>query len=481
MRRFVGQAARGSMSRSQRKGRGGLPARERGRRLLYEPLEGRLLLTGNPTLEVFNSLPAVFVENQGQWGDDSVRYAFKGSGANVAMTDRGPVFQLFQLDAVQPDAAGGDSPPGLPGMSQPANRVTRAVQFSASFVGANAVVPSGEDQTETVFNYFVGDQAAWRSSVPGYATVVYENLYAGIDLKTWGKRDGLKYEFHVAPGADYRQIQVSYEGIEDLALADDGSLRVHMGEGWGELADDAPYIYQMVDGQQVAVAGQFELIDTHTYAFTISGEYDTGRELIIDPDLGWATYLGGSGEDAGLGIVVDAEGNAFLTGYTMSANFPTPGGFDTNLSGDADAFVAKVTSEGQLAWASYLGGSSDDVGHGIAVDAAGNALLTGSTRSTNFPTPGGFDTSFGGGMDAFVAKVTPSGQLAWASYYPGGVAEEFASAIAVDAAGNALLTGGTTYSVIVGKVTSAGQFAWSYYLGGNGMQWGSGIAADPAG
>ncbi|MHB1036456.1 MAG: DUF7948 domain-containing protein [Pirellulales bacterium] len=423
------------------------------------------MLSGAPALEVFSALPAVFVGNQGQWADDSVRFAFNGSGANVAMTDHGPVFQLFQQDP------GARASRPLEDLIAREPAAIQALQFSANFVGANAVVPTGEDQTETVFNYFVGDQADWRSSVPGYATVAYENLYAGIDLKTWGKRDGLKYEFHVAPGADYRQIQVSYERIDDLALAEDGSLRVHLGAGWGELIDDAPYIYQMVDGQQVAVAGQFELIDSRTYTFAVTGDYDRGRELVIDPDLAWASYLGGSGEDAGLGIAVDAEGNALVTGYTSSVNFPTPGGSDTNLNGTVDAFVAKVTSAGQLAWASYLGGRNDDEGHGIAVDAAGNALLTGSTRSTDFPTPGGFDTSLNGIRDAFVAKLTPAGQLEWSSYMRG-TGDNDGSAIVVDTAGNALLMS----RLFAAKVTSAGQLAWTYYLSD-----GHGIAADAAG
>jgi hypothetical protein len=133
---------------------------------------------------------------------------------------------------------------------------------------------------------------------------------------TWGHRDSLKYEFHVAPGADYRQIQVHYAGIAGLSLAGDGSLAVDLGNGWGSLVDDKPYVYQQIGGEKVEVAGRFVLLDQQTYAFEITGSYDTARELVIDPDLAWSTYLGreGDGHDIGYGIAVDPAGDAYVTG-----------------------------------------------------------------------------------------------------------------------------------------------------------------------
>jgi autotransporter-associated beta strand protein len=296
--------------------------------------------------------------------------------------------------------------------------------------------------------------------VPSYAAVAYEDLYAGIDLKTWGQRDSLKYEFHVAPGADYRQIQVHYAGIEGLSLSDNGSLRVNLGEGWGELVDDVPYIYQVIDGRQVAIAGQFELIDSHSYTFTLTDAYDAALELVIDPDLAWASYLGGSGDDAfgdyGYGISVDAAGNALVTGLTVSTNFA---GANNAYKGGWDAFVAKVSSGGTLAWATYLGGSGTDYGWGIAVDAAGNALVTGGTFSTDFA---GANNANHGDLDAFVAKVSSGGTLAWATYL-GGSDYDYGWGIAVDAAGNALLTG-YTYSTDFAGANNAYKGGWDAFV-----------------
>ncbi len=182
------------------------------RRLVCEELEDRRLLsvaTGSDqqTVQLFNASPALFAENQGQWVDPAVRYVFQGDGANVAMTDTGPVFQVFQQSAtVAPAAPSGPANP-LDRLAAPTAAATQSEQFSVHFDGADLVTPTGTDHAATVYNYLVGDQSQWRTNVPTYQKVAYDGLYAGIDLVTWGQRDSLKYEFHVAPGADYQQIR----------------------------------------------------------------------------------------------------------------------------------------------------------------------------------------------------------------------------------------------------------------------------------
>ena len=168
-------------------------------------MEDRRLLSASPTIQLFNASPALFVENLGQIADESVGYAFQGSGANVLMTDAGPVFQVFQPDPAQGPAGGvqpGDPSDPIGGLTEPGSFATRAVQFSATFDGAHSVAPVGLDQARTVYNYYVGDQSNWRSGVPTFQKIGYLGLYDGIDLYTWGRRDSLKYEFHCAPGAD---------------------------------------------------------------------------------------------------------------------------------------------------------------------------------------------------------------------------------------------------------------------------------------
>jgi hypothetical protein len=182
----------------------------RPRRLRFELLEDRRVLSGvAPQVELFSVSPALFVENQGQWADETVRFLHNGNGANVAMTDSGPVFQVVRRELIDDGAehdhggleSDGDSlpdgwPGGFPGSRpdqfDPDRYRTETLVFSASFVGAAQVQPVGLQPSETTFNYFVGDQANWRSDVPAYEIVAYEGLYDGIDLHTWGLRSSLE-------------------------------------------------------------------------------------------------------------------------------------------------------------------------------------------------------------------------------------------------------------------------------------------------
>jgi hypothetical protein len=308
------------------------------RRLVGQSLEDRCLLTAAPqAVELFNVSPALFVENLGQWSDPAVRYAFQGSGANVLHTQTGPVIQLFQRE--DSGQTGPSSPPNDPfhPLAETEPPVVHSTQFSVYFVGANVVEPVGMDKAETAYNYFVGDQSNWRSAVPTFQKVGYLGLYDGIDLYTWGRRDSLKYEFHVAPGADYREIQVQYQGIEGLSLDRLGNL--HVQTSLGELVDDAPCVYQEIGGRQIDVPARFELVDAQSCRFVLTGDYDPTKELVIDPDLAWATFLGGSGGDSGQGIAVDGDGNALATGWTLSSDFA---GANNSYHVSNDAFVAKI-------------------------------------------------------------------------------------------------------------------------------------------
>ena len=411
----------------------------------------------------FQTSPALFVENAGQWADGSVRFVHQGSGAKVALTDEGPVFRLFRRAGDGEDAA------------------AETLSFRVRFVGARAVRPEGANEAVTRFNYYVGaDQSRWRTGLATYEKVVYRGLYPGIDLVVFGRRSHLKYEFHVAPGADPAQIIVRYEGIESLRLRPDGALCI--ATALGELTDDAPYVYQEIGGRRMDVAATFALVGDDGYTFKLPGGHDVAAELVIDPSLAWSTYLGGNDDDWGGGIAVDGAGNVLVTGDTESAGW-TSGGFDTGHGGSCDAFVAKLSPAGAHLWTTYLGGDKDDYGNGIAADGAGNALVAGSTYSAGW-TSGGFDTSYNSISswwgDAFVAKLSSGGAHLWSTYL-GGLESDSGSDIAVDQHGNALVTGDTSSSgwvsggfdtsyngqgdAFVAKLSSGGAHLWSTYLG----------------
>jgi len=426
-------------------------------------------------LELFSLSPALFVENQGQWSDPTIRYVHDGDGVDVAMTDTGVVFRATDTDL-------------------------RMLQFAASFVGANAVRPVGLQRSASLFNYYLGDQANWRQNVPSYEVVAYQELYEGVDLQVQGLRSHVKYEFHVAPGADYSQIAVRYEGIESLSLGEDGSLQVNLGAGRGVIRDDAPYIYQEIDGQKVTVAGRFVLLDDRTCAFEITGVIDPDHALVIDPDLVWSTYLGGTDRDEGSAIAVDTAGNVYVTGRTQSGAW-TSGGFDTIHDNAYDAFVVKLSAGGEHVWSTYLGGDLNDAGSGIAVDSSGNVYVTGTTSATGGSdspgwTSGGFDTTLDGNWDAFVAKLGTGGTHIWSTFL-GGIGWEWGYGIAVDSSGNVYVTGSTdSYGwasggfdthldgtdAFVAKISADGtDLLWSTYVGGVDTDGGSGIAVDSSG
>ncbi|MCB0204054.1 MAG: SBBP repeat-containing protein [Anaerolineae bacterium] len=219
--------------------------------------------------------------------------------------------------------------------------------------------------------------------------------------------------------------------------------------------------------------------------------------------LTYATLLGGGGSEEGYSLSLDGAGNVYVTGGTGSGDFPTtPGAFDTSLGYRFDAFVAKLNATGSgLIYATYLGGNdSGDFGYGIAVDAVGNAYVTGDTGSYDFPvTSGAFDTTFSF-WDAFVAKLNSTGSRLVYATFLGGSSWEGGSSIDVDGAGNAYVTGRTSssdfpslpgtfdttfngvYDAFVTKLNPAGNsLTYTTFLGGTGSDRGSSIAVDEAG
>jgi len=448
----------------------------RHRRLLCEALEDRRLLSATTeACNLLSSSSALFVENAGQI-DASVDYAFYGMGSNIFLTDSGAIFQVSKNDS-------GTSSDNAATVNS--DTLAQTEQFSISFVGADLVSPVGLNQSETVYNYYVGDATQWRSNLSTYEEVAYHGLYNGVDLIIAGQSDSLKYEFHVAAGADYEQIQVNYSGIEGLSVDGNGSL--HIQTALGELVDEAPYIYQVINGETVQVEGKFVLLSDNTYAFDITGNYDANYELVIDPALGWSTFIGGGDYDQASAVAVNASGSVLVTGWTNSADLVYA---NNASSGNYDAFVAQISSTGAVQWVTYLGGSSVDQATGIATDSANNVVVSGSTFSSDLA---GANNTIQGDYDAFVAKFSTYGALQWSTYV-GGVGTDIANGIAVDSADAIVVVGytssatsfvgagnayqGGSYDAFVGKIGSTGTLAWATFTGGMGLDWGTGIAVD---
>jgi hypothetical protein len=395
----------------------------------------------------FGKLPLYFIENRGQM-DPRVDYYVQGRDKTLYLTSRGLTFVMSDKDEVR--SSDGTlirkvSYSSATGKSGPGSSLRRWV-LKLDFVGANPEVkPLGLDRTSAVISYFKGSHEKWKTDLKTYAGVIYRDLWPGIDLVYTGTVNRLKYTFLVRPGADPGRIRMAYRGTSSVTVSDTGQLEVKTPVGG--FRDDRPYTYQDVNGRRVEVATAYTLEPdpqgAKVYGFKV-GFYDRSRSLVLDPAiLIYCGYLGGSDWDGGYGIAVDAAGNAYVTGYTYS------------------------------------------------------------TEST-FPVSVGPDLTYNGGdYDAFVAKVNPSGTSLLYCGYLAGSSNDYGYGIAADAAGNAYVTGDTNsteaqgfpvtrgpdltynggdYDAFVAKVNPSGtSLLYCGYLGGNDRDLSHGIAVDAAG
>ena len=544
-----------------------------------------LFLTGNEAVLALKEPPPVrhqpavnstltfgseLADDAARWFDGTAPGLFGTLGATLAR--QGGVKSLWDWRATS----------ALP---SPARRIAPTDQSSAivhlALIGANPFAKAvGLDELPGKSNYFVGhDPKKWQANVPTYAKVRYGNIYPGIDLLYHGNAGGqLEYDFVVAPGADSRCIQLGISGTHEAsrqnaadteAKAPNAGLRLPsaidkrqssptpplridptgdlvVATEAGEIRFHSPVIYQPpepgIENQKSRgsgwasgassrkspiidrkfVSGRFSLTASNRVGFEISA-YDKTQPLIIDPTLAYSTFLGGSGNgqatfaDSGAGIAVDTAGNAYVTGSAVSPDFPTTSGaFEVKYAGGVcpfgtpctDAFVSKLNADGSaLVYSTYLGGANDDSGSGIAVDAAGNAFVTGGTSSSDFPaTPGAFQATLAGAAGkAFVAKLNAEGSALVYSTYLGGSTTNSTgypinysgSGIAVDALGDVYVVGSTSFSdfpttpgafetafdggissAFISKLNPAGSaLAYSTYLGGGNGYAGSVMCA----
>jgi len=423
-----------------------------------------------------------------------------------------------------------------------------AVVFESTRRGVRG---QGEDALPGVVNYLIGNEPSrWLKNIPTFSRVRYRDLYPGIDVVYYVNDGRLEYDLVLARGADPGRVRLRVEGAQGLRLDEAGDLVI--ATAGGELRQHRPVIYQESNGERHELAGSYQLRGREV-RFAL-GPYDRSRPLVIDPALTWASYLlpspalnaqassvaldsagniymtgtvlttgplnevflaklnpsgttlafetliGGSGASSdGYAIAVDAAGDIYLAGDTSSAYFPADTTYLDYYAGySQDAFVMELTSAGNVVFSHYFGGSGGDVIYGLALDAAHDVYVVGSTNSPDmFVTAGAKEA---GGVDVFVAAfAATTGQLIYSTYL-GGSGDDYGNAIAVDAAGDAFVTGSTSSSnfpvagspfqstlkggadAFVAKIgPPGGALIYSTYLGGSLNDEGNGIAVDPSG
>jgi len=339
--------------------------------------------------------------------------------------------------------------------------------------------------------------------VPNYQEIYYEKLYDGIDLRYYSIKKDLKYDFIVHPGAEIEQIRIKCKGASDLVVEAQELLKIKT--SIGEIIDRDLKIYQLENNKQKTINGAFKKYNEFEYGFEILSPYDKDRPLIIDPILEYSTFFGGGSTEYPQRIDVDTSGNAYVTGYTYSSNFPiTNGSYDETKSNRTDSYVFKMAHNGStLIYSTFIGGVHHDYASDIKIDPIGNSYITGTTRSTDFPTtPNAYDSTANNSMNVFVFKLDPQGsKLKYSTFIHGtDVGGDQGFAIDIDSFGYAYVSG-FTYSkdfpttsgsydtkhnngsdIFVLKLNRTGErLIYSTFVGGNGLDISYGIAVDNVG
>jgi hypothetical protein len=497
----------------------------------------------------YATVPLNFEINRGQT-DSRVKFLSRGSGYTLFLTGTEAVLSLRSQE----------EPPLHPGGRQLS---TGAGYFSGANIdrprhlamvrmkvagGDPAATVTGLDELPGKTNYFIGsDTSRWRTNVPTYAKVKYQGVYPGIDLVYYQNQGQLEYDFVLAPGADPKAIALDLveEGLavssggrtgsrSRLRLDADGDLLI--GTQHGDIRLKKPTVYQPRHENRASlrsepglpssdpVDGRYVLLADNRVGFDI-GEFDRNRPLVIDPVLSYSTYLGGTNFDACNSVKVDSAGNVYVTGITISSDFPTASALQGASASDgaqaegtantdgrndwgyADAFVTKLNAAGDsIIFSTYLGGDALDYGISLALDSSRNVYVAGRTTSGDFPTVNpvqpanvsycGPRSNRYGCSDAFVTKLDATGSAIEYSTYLGGTGYDEADGIAVDSSGHAYVVGMAeqadfptfsafqpdyrgSHNSFVTKLSAAGSsLVYSTFLGGTGTDYVWGIAVD---
>lgn len=423
-----------------------------------------------------------WTENKGQITDldyfprPDILYSYQSEGVNFFLQPDGITqeFLAYNQEQYQVNEA-----TGLPEKIEDAVSSISRIQLRMEFVGSNQTCSvTAENQLPDYLNYYTSAAPEGIVNVHRYQKVIYHNLWDSIDMIWALSGEGvMKYEFHVHPGGNPADIVIKYNDPLLPTMNEEGAIRFENKFGW--LEEKAP----------VSFSGS-DTIPTHyrwnegILSFQLE-EYSLNDVLVIDPVRTWGTYYGGNSGDYGLDILTDSSSNIYLTGGVLSDGMASSNGQDQTNDGDFDVILAKFDSAGNRIWATYFGGSKQDIGKGLAF-LNGNIILGGQTKSTTLSTSGVFQEGYGGGTDdALIASFTSAdGSLNWSSYIGGNSSED---GFAVDTGNGGLYIVGYTVSgdfpitpgVLQGSISGGrdgfishinedgSSLLWSTFLGGD--------------
>lgn len=403
-------------------------------------------LSWSQRVEHKHSIKHSFIENKGQW-DDPVLFQSNFLGGNLWVMQKKMIFHLQDFSGMQEAHVSRKSYNETPKLNQ--------TVVHLNFLGANDVTNIEKShKTDNYYNYFIGnDKSKWASEVHGYGEALMRGLYDGIDLKLIEQRQELKYEFHVQAHIDPSQIVLDYAGQNELRVDKKGNLRIKT--DLGEIIEQKPYAYQIVNGNIREVTCAFHL-EGSVVKFDL-GAYNPNVKLIIDPVLVFATYSGSDSDNFGMTATYGYDGTAYSGGVVYGNGFPMPdlSSYDINGNftvivnpayGITDVFISKYSADGMnMLWATYLGGGDANQGtetaQSLICDEQNNLYVYGATSSADFPIQGGYQGVHSGGAagadflyngvyfgtqgtDIYVAKLSANGQNLLASTFLGGTGND---------------------------------------------------------
>lgn len=525
------------------------------------------LATRSKLARSYGRLPLSFEANRGQT-DPRVKFLSRGRGYQIFLTPDETVLSLKKPSAFNSQTSSTGNAKSDPRNPNPESLTPEVLRMKLTGASKTAAL-EGQEKLSGTSNYFIGkDPAQWRTQIPNFRRVVAKQVYPGVDLVYYGQGRQLEYDFVIAPGGDPRAIRFALEAGDskletgNWKIDPKGDLVAAL-KG-GEVRFRKPVVYQEKSSQPSAVSlqqhpnpelptpdpgssnlqssignrqfvdGRYVLLADNRVGFQV-GAYDKSRPLVIDPVLSYSTYLGGSEIDSANAIAVGSDGTAFIAGETDSLDFPVEHALQPNAGGPSDfpndAFVAKLSADGStVLYATFLGGARQERATGIAVDTFGNAYVTGTTISQDYPgSIGAADPNCGNDArcdatthngavlsDAFATKLNPEGSaLIYSTFisHRGPIlldqngdpvldslgqpqatgANDLGFGIAVDLNGNAYVVGTTDFSnfppspsalqdAFLVKISAAGA-AFLYFadVGGSSEDQGYGVAVDSAG
>lgn len=455
---------------------------------------------------------AEFIENLGQWNPNILYRVDIPSGA-LFLEKTGFTYSLLDLEVYH--RAHDDQTP-LPDL-------IRGHAFKMTFVDALVPETSGEVASTHYRNYFIGsDSSKWKSRVHSYDEVNYTSLYDGIDLRMYSRNGRLKYDLTVEPNADGSIIEMNYEGLDGMKILQNGDLELLT--SLITIRESRPVAFQVIDGIQKIIPCKFELHENRV-SFIFPKGYDPNYQLIIDPELVFATYVGSTANNFGSSATYDSSGHLYGAGTTFGVGYPTTiGAYQTDpalaVSGTTDIGISKFSPDGTgLLYSTYLGGGGNEMAHSIIVNSNDEIFIFGSSSSPDYPTSanafqtgqlGGSTVNWGsasygqvynGGSDLIITRLSSDGTSLLASTYVGGTdndglnvggdldynyGDPFRGEINVDAASNVYVAsctesadfpitagaaqtnfGGGRDGVVFKMNSNLSSMIWATYMGGS--------------